>query len=898
MIIRGKGKEESTVLCGATLFFTILRFKKKKAGNQDECFKDFLGIIDPSAVNGITATSLHKYSSDCKTGKKLPEESECVRFGNPDVCAAFADEMKNSPEKPINRIKSFAENYFDSTSHPGLIRALLEIIEDDKSIEENNRALYINPGFLPSYKSDFLLPDAEISFYYFLLGAWFYVYKYCADNEMGADTIDSWTEKTKPYSADIPNTQVGMSGKYEDIKIFYHLEKPENLEVVQSGLPKALITDINGVAPDLGGEFDPENLFVVEAIPVAPVPTSNKFKTYMEKSYKKHSMKRTFVYDTERPFKDFYVCNDIARRTHGGVVSSNGAYRSISGLAKPIRNAGICDFDGLKNVIIGQGGLGKTMMAYHIFLKTIEEYDTDPYIPVFVSLSDYVPEKRDLLFLICQAVTRYDANLHLADVVEQLTEGGNVLLLDGFDEIDKKYIKEFIREVDYLSDLYADNAFVISSRNMPEVRNLDGFQIYDLQPLREEQAFEMIQKLDPDYMDEKIKNRFIESVKSKKFRFNEQEKRDFFGNPLFLTIMLITYGQTGDIPTQRYLFYEQAYRAMASRHDATKGISRDFFTKLNERDFQKMFGQFCADSYADHNLKFDRDMLDSYFQKVIDDNGLKTTTDAFFKDATEKLCLIYLDGTEYRFIHRSFQEYFAAYFFTTLMDDEYKEVYDVLMELDQKIVSDETISMLCGLDKKKFEKYIVMPFIESFVEVLDEKDARDYDVEYGDYLCRFYSTLEYVTKEMDEEMADDSIPFALFKFVTSFYDIKETISGMDFDDDEGWADDYKLYYIVEDYRREEYGESSFEYDISNFAHEDGTPYEHVEIREAGYLCSIDMHKVVHPSKLLQDCRFDDLFRYSSFPLRQEFDKFIELYKKLKIEYADVQKKKKRFGLGN
>lgn len=897
MIISGKGKDNSPVLCGATLFFTIMRFKKKKSGNQDECFRDFLDVIDHAAfASGISDTSLHKYSSDCKTGKKLPEDSEFVRFGNEDVCTAFMDEMKTNPSAAIERIKKFANDYFDSTSHAGFIRALLEIIDGDESIDENNRPLYVNPGFLPSYKEELLNPEAEISFYFFLLGVCFYVYKYCADNEMGKDTIDSWTEKTKPYTADIPSTKIGLSGKYENIKITYEEEKVVDYVVEPTKLPQALIVDKNGLAPDMGGEFDPENMYLIEAVNVTPVSTANRFKTYMEKAYKKHSSKRTFIYDTERPFRDFYVCNDISRRYAGRLEAYVSAFNR--NYKDAIKNVSICDFDGLKNVIVGQGGLGKTMMAYHLFLKSIEEYDNDPYMPIFVSLSDYVPETKDLTYLICKAVTRFDPNLHLADVVEQLVEGGNIILLDGFDEIDKNYLQDFVKEIDYLSDLYSDNAFIISSRYMPEIRNLNGFAIYELLPLREEQAFEMIQKLDPAYIDEKIKEKFIKDVKGRRFRFNEKEKAEFFGNPLFLTIMLITYSQTNNIPTQRYIFYEQAYRAMASRHDATKGITRNFFTKLNERDFQKMFGQFCADSYADHNLKFTRPMLDRYFQKVIDDNDLKCSVDDFFKDVTEKLCLIYLDGSEYRFIHRSFQEYFAAYFFTTLMDDEYRDVYEVLLELDEKIVSDETVSMLCGLDTKKFEKYIVLPYIESFVEVSDDKDSEDYDEEYKEYLCKFYSTLEYVTDDMDDNMTDNNIPSALFNFISSHYKVKADVSGIDFDNDPSWSDDNTLYYMVDDYRYRGYDDcsSTYECDISSFTDQWGEPVPGVEIQEAGYLCSIDMHKVCYPSSLVTDERFKD-FKDSLFPLRREFDAFIKLYKKLKCEYSEAPKKR-RFGLGN
>ena len=236
-------------------------------------------------------------------------------------------------------------------------------------------------------------------------------------------------------------------------------------------------------------------------------------------------------------------------------------------------------------------------------------------------------------------------------------------------------------------------------------------------------------------------------MKTRRFRFNDKEKREFFGNPLFLSIMIVTYSQTNNIPTQRYLFYEQAYRAMSTRHDGLKGITRNFATGLNERDFQKYFGQFCADSYADYNLKFSRDLMERYLEKVISDNGLKTSVDMFFKDITEKLCLMYLDGNEYRFIHRSFQEYFAAYYFTTLMDDEYKDIYEVLNALDYKIASDETISMLCGLDQKRFERYVVIPLLEEmFGYNNDEED-------YKSFIRKYYSEIEYVTGTLDREIA-------------------------------------------------------------------------------------------------------------------------------------------------
>ena len=61
-----------------------------------------------------------------------------------------------------------------------------------------------------------------------------------------------------------------------------------------------------------------------------------------------------------------------------------------------------------------------------------------------------------------------------------------------------------------------------SSRDMSELRSIEGFQPYYLCPLTEDQAFEMVNKLDPVYVDEDLKERFIRDVKTRRFRFNDK----------------------------------------------------------------------------------------------------------------------------------------------------------------------------------------------------------------------------------------------------------------------------------------------------------------------------------------------------------------------------------------
>ena len=330
---------------------------------------------------------------------------------------------------------------------------------------------------------------------------------------------------------------------------------------------------------------------------------------------------------------------------------------------------------------------------------------------------------------------------------------------------------------------------------------------------------------------------------------------------------------------------------MSTRHDGLKGITRNFSTGLNERDFQKYFGQFCADSYADYNLKFSRDLMERYLEKVIRDNCLKTSVDMFFKDITEKLCLMYLDGNEYRFIHRSFQEYFAAYYFTTLMDDEYKDIYEVLTALDYKIASDETISMLCGLDQKRFERYVVIPLLEEMFSYNNDEE------DYKSFIRKYYSEIEYVTGTLDDEMANNSIQSALYKFVSSFYYIKEYIYGAEFGDDESLADSREKYYCIADYRDSAYGDMDTvdERGMGQYTDLDGELYEGVVIEEEGYVCTLDLGQVV--SNISDNEALWELIFSDSFSLKKEFNAAKELLEKLRKKYAVIQTKKKRFGLG-
>ncbi len=893
--------EQPCRLCGGTFFDLLLQTNDRCSASQDVRFRDFLGVIDPQAVAGVqkgeASEKLHTYASKFRNCKKVPAKGKYIRLGNERVCSIFLDELKRDAAAPIKRVEAFAAAYIPEAARAWLVRCLLELIEADSAIGEDEE-FFIRPGFQAARKRDFLREDAEIFFYDFLLGIWFYVYQNGGDNTVGAETIVRWYQKDRPSDAGVFDASaIGASGKYQHILLRGESSaKREKEEIADAGFECGILRQ------DM---FFPEQA-VLEIYEKRTDPESERrLWAYLNAAYAKYSNRRTFIYDTERPFADFYVCNDVETivRADGGagteatfrrLMNYMAAFHSYLGKAagttEVLHDISVEDFRTNRSCLIGQGGLGKSMMVNHLFLDAIENYPTRKILPFFTALSDYEPGKRDLQYLLERSISRFNRKVRREDILSRLDNDLTVLLLDGLDEVKKEYVKQCIKDIEYFSDQFPRCRIILSSRVMPDLEGVDGYQPYILRPFTEKQAFEMIRKLEPDYVDEDLKERFIKDVKGKRFRFNENEKTEFFGNPLFLSIMVLSYCQTNNIPTQRYLFYEQAYQAMATRHDGRKGITRNFFTGFNEREFQKYLGQFCADSYADYNLEFNKELLNQYLEKVIRDNQLHTTAEMFFKDITEKLCLVYQDGDEYRFIHRSFQEYFAAYYFTTLMDDEYKDVYAVLQALDHKIMADETISMLCGLDKNRFERYVVVPLLEGiFAGNNDEADYRN-------FLKRYYGVIEYVTGTLDWAIANNELKSALYKFVTDFYEIREHVSGAEFNDDACWADQSERYYMVIDYRRNADGDMELidQGDLYKYTDSNGEPDEGVSIEEEGYVCSIDLRRAV-----LNIHQNDDLWGIiydNSFSLKREFNAAKELLGDLQQKYAGRQAKKRRFGL--
>ena len=328
-----------------------------------------------------------------------------------------------------------------------------------------------------------------------------------------------------------------------------------------------------------------------------------------------------------------------------------------------------------KTIITGTGGIGKTIMLKHLFLNTAE---TTNYIPVLLELRKFNAvdiKEISLHRALYQSLRENGFALEQKYFESSLKEGAYVIFLDGFDEINRDKINCITSEIKRLSDEYNENKFVISSRPTDSFIGWNDFSEMTALPLTKQQALNLISKIE---FDESVKSIFYQALDATLF----DRYKSFASNPLLLTIMLLTFNNHASIPEKLNDFYEEAFSTLYNMHDATKDCYvRDIRTNLGCEDFKTVFAYICFKSYFAGEFEFSENKLRQYIQLAKSKfTTLRFSIDDFQEDLILSVCMLIKDGLNYRFAHRSFQEYFAAWYTCKITDDTQAKLLSAWME--------------------------------------------------------------------------------------------------------------------------------------------------------------------------------------------------------------------------
>lgn len=437
------------------------------------------------------------------------------------------------------------------------------------------------------------------------------------------------------------------------------------------------------------------------------------FEKYLLEAEQHISMAKTILYgQTPQYLYSFFVCMGISNRKD--IIDTSN-----------VNN--ILDI-GNKIIMTGTGGIGKSMLMKHIFLNTIH---TTSYIPILVELrglNDYISENISIEKYIYNILGIFGFKLEEEYFRYSLETGCYVILFDGYDEVKNANAQKVTQEIIDFSNKYSENHIILSSRPLDEFVGWSDFKEYSAIALSKEQALTLISKLD---YDKEIKNKFYKQLDGELF----EKYKSFASNPLLLTIMLMTFEERVSIPDSKTDFYEQAFLALFHKHDAMKKgkYKREKQSGLGYEDFKKVFSYFCFRSFFKNQYEFTEKSALENIQKAkekVYSYGAFRESD-YLEDMTKAVCMLVHEGLNYRFSHRSFQEYFAAVYTTQLSDEEQRQfILSWLRSMSGRMTTD-FLDILCELQPDRFMKNILYnPLLELYDLYKANGCSEDWFIEY------------------------------------------------------------------------------------------------------------------------------------------------------------------------
>ncbi len=366
-------------------------------------------------------------------------------------------------------------------------------------------------------------------------------------------------------------------------------------------------------------------------------------------------------------------------------------------------------------LITGPAGTGKTLLLRSLVLESLERGGALPIYLELRTLNDS-PSDTSLLQAIYALLAESNLDLTLAEIVNLFDVGEALLFADGLDEVSEERRPAVLRQLRNLQD--GDPEFerpkeskrraacraIVTSRD--ELGFLvEGYSRVKISPLSLEQAILLVERLPVEPI---VVSAVVAALRTGLFA----ERRSFADNPLLLTILVLTQAVAGSVPSREAEFYDVAYSALFRRHDAlTKpGFSRPRRTHLDGSQFAAVFAYFSMWSLGRRQFEFtEQRAMDLASLSLGELRWTDVSAEGYIDDCVRAVCLLMEDGERLVFIHRSFQEYFAARFLWLHAAGHRRE--QLLRSVAETAGRDKVIHLLNEMAPEVVQGNLLVPFL-------------------------------------------------------------------------------------------------------------------------------------------------------------------------------------------
>lgn len=388
-------------------------------------------------------------------------------------------------------------------------------------------------------------------------------------------------------------------------------------------------------------------------------------------------------------------------------------------------------------LICGTGGIGKTMMLRYFFLNEIIQGDRVPILLTMRRVNNIKAENMSIIDLVYMCMEDYNVKLPREQFEYSLEKGIYLFLLDGFDEVVEAKASRVAEEIQRFCSKYPKNYCIMTSRPEFYFSPLETFTRVDTKNLSEKQAVTLAGKFANSAEEKGKVEEFCEQLKTGLYLKYES----FAKIPLLLCMMYLTFLDSGNIPNNIADFYERTFDALINTHDSFKKpdvFVREFkCTDLDRRTFKMIFAHFCYRSFfdsVDYRLRsriplktnstydFRKKDIEERLSISINKMNADVSVDDYLLDLQRIVCLIIQDGPVYRFVHRSFQDYFAAVYTEQLNDNNQKKVFHGI-RYESKY--NDYFRILYSIQKNRLITNGFLSELKDLIPMLKENDGKD-----------------------------------------------------------------------------------------------------------------------------------------------------------------------------
>ncbi|HHD2021420.1 TPA: NACHT domain-containing NTPase, partial [Klebsiella pneumoniae] len=288
-----------------------------------------------------------------------------------------------------------------------------------------------------------------------------------------------------------------------------------------------------------------------------------------------------------------------------------------------------------------------------------------------------------------------------------------VLLLDGFDEIRQETTVQAIQSIFELNKTYACPLITTSRPNtqicqMPGINNLIVKEIDLEDKLR---ILNLIDQQDPK--SNKTTFRSLCNLLVENTYFEET-----ISNPIMVALLYHCFPYMDEVPKDVTDFYRQLFGVLYARHDKTKGYNnRERESRIEVEPARTLFSNLCLKSLLKEQYYLDSHTLHQHIKNALKSHGYdEKLADAFTNDIVKITCLLQADGNDrFVYLHKSVQEFFAAFFISTLQEKTIKsQIYAYLRKsLLSSPKFDNLLQFLYYLDNLTFLNEITLETFKS-----------------------------------------------------------------------------------------------------------------------------------------------------------------------------------------